>query len=48
MTLAEELPVRETVELARNARETLKIPLGPVMVNAMPPDALSTPAWTRS
>jgi anion-transporting ArsA/GET3 family ATPase len=44
VTLPEELPVRETVELARNARETLKIPLGPVVVNAMPPGALSTPA----
>ncbi len=43
VTLPEELPVRETVELARSARESLKIPLGPVIVNAMPPGALSTP-----
>ncbi len=36
VTLPEELPVRETVELAHTARETLKIPLGPVVVNASP------------
>ncbi len=44
VTLPEELPVRETVELARSARETLKIPLGPVVVNAVPTGDLSTPA----
>jgi anion-transporting ArsA/GET3 family ATPase len=44
VTLPEELPVCETVELARNARETLKIPLGPVVVNAVPRGDLSTPA----
>ncbi len=44
VTLPEELPVRETMELARNAREILKISLGPVVVNAMPPSTLSTPA----
>ncbi len=44
VTLPEELPVRETIELARNAREMLKIPLGPIVVNAMPPGSLSTPA----
>jgi hypothetical protein len=44
VTLAEELPVRETIELARNARETLKIPLGPVVVNAVPRGDLSTPS----
>jgi anion-transporting ArsA/GET3 family ATPase len=44
VTLPEDLPVRETVELARAARETLKIPLGPVIVNGMPPSDLSTSA----
>ncbi|HET6150328.1 MAG TPA: ArsA family ATPase [Polyangia bacterium] len=43
VTLPEELPVRETAELARTARETLGIPLGPVVVNAMPSPELSTP-----
>jgi anion-transporting ArsA/GET3 family ATPase len=43
VTLPEELPVRETVELARTARDSLGIPLGPVVVNAMPSPELSTP-----
>ena len=43
VALPEELPVRETVELARTARVTLGIPLGPVVVNAMPSPELSTP-----
>jgi anion-transporting ArsA/GET3 family ATPase len=43
VTLPEELPVRETAELARTARESLAIPLGPVVVNAMPSAELSTP-----
>jgi anion-transporting ArsA/GET3 family ATPase len=43
VTLPEDLPVRETVELARTAREVLHIPLGPVIVNAVPPPDLSTP-----
>jgi len=36
VTRPEELPASETVELATTARETLKIPLGPVIVNAVP------------
>jgi anion-transporting ArsA/GET3 family ATPase len=43
VTLPEELPVRETAELARTARESLGIPLGPVVVNAVPSAELSTP-----
>jgi hypothetical protein len=43
VTLAEDLPVREAVELAAHAR-ALSVPLGPVVVNALPTDALSTPA----
>jgi hypothetical protein len=35
--------VRETAELARAARDSLGIPLGPVVVNAMPSPDLSTP-----
>ena len=41
VTLAEELPARETLELAAQARDTLGVPLGPVVVNALPTDALS-------
>lgn len=36
-TLPEEMPVNECLELHRVARETLEIPLGPVILNAMPP-----------
>ena len=36
VTLPEELPARETVTLARDLRE-LRIPLGPLVVNAMTP-----------
>jgi anion-transporting ArsA/GET3 family ATPase len=36
VTLPEELPARETVTLAHDLRE-LRIPLGPLVVNAMPP-----------
>jgi len=43
VTLPEDLPARESVELAANARE-LSVPLGPLVVNALPTDALSTPA----
>ena len=42
-TLPEELPVKETAELAALARTELKVPLGPVIVNAVPSDALSGP-----
>jgi anion-transporting ArsA/GET3 family ATPase len=47
VTLPEELPVRETVELAVTARTSLGMPLGPVVVNAMPSDLLSGPALDR-
>ena len=43
VTLAEDLPVRESVELAAQAR-ALSVPLGPVVVNALPTAALSNPA----
>jgi len=43
VTLAEDLPVRESLELAAQAR-ALSVPLGPVVVNALPTPALSTPA----
>jgi anion-transporting ArsA/GET3 family ATPase len=41
VTLPEELPAGETVELARAARTELGLPLGPVIVNAVPPGRLS-------
>ena len=44
VTLAEDLPASETRELAAQARETLAMPLGPIIVNAVPTDALSTAA----
>ena len=43
VTRPEELPARETIELARAARRELGVPLGPVIVNAMPPSRLSDP-----
>jgi len=44
VTLAEELPAREAVELATIARGELGLPLGPLVVNAMPPEAATAPA----
>ena len=41
VTLPEELPAGETVELAATARGALQIPLGPVIVNAVPPSRLT-------
>ena len=41
VTLAEDLPARETAELAAAARGPLQISLGPTIVNAVPSDALS-------
>ncbi|HEX3694267.1 MAG TPA: ArsA family ATPase [Polyangia bacterium] len=40
VTLPEELPVREAIELAHTARTSLQVPLGPLVVNALPSDAL--------
>lgn len=42
VTLPEELPARETSTLARDIRE-LRMPLGPLVVNAMPPAAATDP-----
>jgi hypothetical protein len=42
VTLPAELPADETVELARAARLELGVPLGPVIVNAVPPARLAT------
>lgn len=44
VTRAEELPATEAADLARTVRDTLGIPLGPVIVNAVPPAFLSAPA----
>lgn len=43
VTLAEELPARESVELATAARETLGLTLGPLVVNALPSEAPTAP-----
>jgi anion-transporting ArsA/GET3 family ATPase len=43
VTLPEELPARETAEIAAAARGELQIPMGPIIVNAVPSDALSGP-----
>jgi anion-transporting ArsA/GET3 family ATPase len=44
VTLPEELPARETVELARVVRDDLALPLGPLVVNGLPPQELANPA----
>jgi anion-transporting ArsA/GET3 family ATPase len=44
VTLPEELPARETVELARVVRDELALPLGPLIVNGLPPGELADPA----
>lgn len=44
VTLAEELPAREAIELATVARGELRLPLGPLVVNAMPSEAATAPA----
>jgi hypothetical protein len=43
VTLAEELPARETVILARGVRGSLGMPLGPIIVNAVPPEEAGRP-----
>ncbi len=43
VTLAEELPSRETGELAATARDDLRLPLGPLVVNAVPSDEAAAP-----
>ena len=42
VTLPEELPARETVELARAVR-AMELPLGPLVVNGLPPEEVSRP-----
>lgn len=44
VTLPEELPAREAIELATAARGQLGLPLGPLVVNALPSDEASDPA----
>jgi hypothetical protein len=43
VTLAEDLPARETSELARIVREGLQLPLGPLVVNGLPPAGPARP-----
>ena len=44
VTLAEELPAREAAELCATARQRLRMPLGPLIVNAVPPADAAAPA----
>jgi hypothetical protein len=44
VTLAEELPAREAGELVAATREGLRLPLGPLVVNAVPPADATAPA----
>lgn len=44
VTLPEELPVRETLGLVRIVRDELRVPRGPIIVNAVPPARLVDPA----
>jgi hypothetical protein len=44
VTLAEELPAREAIELATIARGELGLPLGPLVVNALPSEEAAAPA----
>jgi hypothetical protein len=44
VTLAEDLPARETSVLARQVREKLHMPLGPLVVNAVPSPQFAAPA----
>lgn len=47
VTLPEELPARETSVLARTVRESLRMPLGPLIVNGLPPPHGTEPAASR-
>jgi Mrp family chromosome partitioning ATPase len=47
VTLAEELPAREAVELATATRGALGVPLGPLIVNAIPTAELGAEAVTE-
>jgi anion-transporting ArsA/GET3 family ATPase len=47
VTLAEELPARETANLAREATQTLKLAVSPLIVNAVPSPRFSDPALVQ-
>jgi anion-transporting ArsA/GET3 family ATPase len=47
VTLAEELPARETSLLAREVRQNVRMPLGPLIVNAVPPAPFAAPPLQR-
>lgn len=44
VALPEQLPAREAAALARSARDELRLPLGPLVVNGMPPAEAGDPA----
>jgi hypothetical protein len=43
VTLAEDLPARETSELAREVAGPLRMPLGPLVINGLPAAGLARP-----
>ena len=48
VTRAEDLPVREAAELAQRVRDELRLPLGPLFVNAVPPPFLDAPGMGKA
>jgi anion-transporting ArsA/GET3 family ATPase len=48
VTLAEDLPSNEAVELARNQNATIKMPLGPLVVNQLYPPRFATGPSARA
>ncbi len=44
VTLAEEMPINEAVELCKVARDELSLPVGPIIVNKVIPDAWADPS----
>jgi anion-transporting ArsA/GET3 family ATPase len=47
VTLAEEMPVNETIDLARAVKDTLRMPLTRLVVNGLYPDRFSRPGAAR-
>jgi hypothetical protein len=48
VTLAEDLPSNETIELAKKQAETIKMPLGPLVVNQLYPPRFVTGPSARA
>src|SRR5262249_25271576 len=45
VTLAEEMPVNEALEMVQSAQSTVKVKTGPVIANALYPSRLSDSDW---